>query len=120
MWEYSKTRQAWYLHQFLPSQPDLNLWSSKVREELQNAMRFWLDNKKVDGLRIDAVKHLFESKNFEDEPVNRTGTSDLLNKELRYEDFNHIYTSNRKETFKLLVEWRRLFDQISVKTGRIK
>lgn len=83
-------------------------------------MTFWLDNKKVDGLRIDAVKHLFESKSFEDEPVIRTSTSDLLKKELRYEDFDHVHTSNRKETFKLLVEWRRLFDQISLKTGRIK
>ena len=32
-------------------------------------MRFWLQTKKVDGLRIDALANLFEEEKFESEPL---------------------------------------------------
>ena len=120
MWEYCEARKAWYLHQFLPSQPDLNLRSAKVREELKSAIRFWIEKKNVDGLRIDAVKHLFESESLEDEPLRNSSISDLSGKQLKYEDFDHVHTSNQPESYKLLAEWRKLFDEISEKTGRKK
>ena len=39
----------------------------------KDAIEFWLKEKKVDGLRIDALGFLFEDKNFEDEPVKIKG-----------------------------------------------
>jgi alpha-glucosidase len=33
-WTYCESRQAWYLHQFLPEQPDLNLRCPAVRKEI--------------------------------------------------------------------------------------
>jgi glycosidase len=32
-------------------------------------MQFWLETKKVDGLRIDAVKFVYENEEFDDEPL---------------------------------------------------
>ena len=39
--------------------PDLNLDNPKVREEILDIARFWLNDLKVDGFRMDAAKHIF-------------------------------------------------------------
>ena len=47
-------RQQYYLHNFLPSQPNLNHANPEVRAALMEVARFWLD-RGVDGFRLDAV-----------------------------------------------------------------
>lgn len=39
--------------------PDLNLDNPKVRDEIVDIARFWLQDVKVDGFRMDAAKHIF-------------------------------------------------------------
>jgi alpha-amylase len=39
--------------------PDLNLDNPKVRDEIVDIARFWLNEVKVDGFRMDAAKHIF-------------------------------------------------------------
>jgi alpha-amylase len=39
--------------------PDLNLDNPKVKEEIVDIARFWLNDVKVDGFRMDAAKHVF-------------------------------------------------------------
>jgi len=39
--------------------PDLNLDNPEVREQIVDIARFWLDDLKVDGFRMDAAKHIF-------------------------------------------------------------
>ena len=53
-WEYSETRQQYYLHVFAKKQPDLNMDNPKVRQEVKDIMRFWLDMG-VDGFREDVI-----------------------------------------------------------------
>lgn len=53
-WEYDETRGEYYLHTFAKKQPDLNHDNPKVREEVKNVMRFWLDMG-VDGFREDVI-----------------------------------------------------------------
>jgi alpha-amylase len=45
---------------FWSGMPDLNLANPAVEQAMGDAMAFWLD-KGVDGFRVDAVRHLFES-----------------------------------------------------------
>lgn len=40
--------------------PDLNLDNPKVREEIIDIARFWLEEVKVDGFRMDAARHIFQ------------------------------------------------------------
>ena len=40
--------------------PDLNWETEAVREEMEKASSFWLDDMGADGLRLDAVRHLME------------------------------------------------------------
>ena len=53
-WEFNAATDSYYLHYFAPEQPDLNWENPKVRSELYEMLRFWLD-KGVDGLRMDAI-----------------------------------------------------------------
>ena len=53
-WEYCKELDKYYLHVFAKEQPDLNMDNPKVREEVKNIMRFWLDMG-VDGFREDVI-----------------------------------------------------------------
>jgi alpha-amylase len=39
--------------------PDLNLDNPAVREEIVDIAKFWLQEMKVDGFRMDAAKHIF-------------------------------------------------------------
>ena len=53
-WEYNEELDKYYLHVFAKKQPDLNMDNPKVREEVKDIMRFWLDMG-VDGFREDVI-----------------------------------------------------------------
>ncbi len=53
-WTWDDATGQWYLHSFLPEQPDLNWDNPEVEAALHEAMRFWLD-RGVDGFRIDVA-----------------------------------------------------------------
>ena len=53
-WEWDSEASAWYLHIFAKKQPDLNMDNPKVRQEVKNIMRFWLELG-VDGFREDVI-----------------------------------------------------------------
>jgi maltose alpha-D-glucosyltransferase/alpha-amylase len=58
-WTWDPVAGAFYWHRFFSHQPDLNFDNPRVRRAMLKAARFWLDLG-VDGLRLDAVAHLFE------------------------------------------------------------
>ena len=53
-WQWSEPTKQFYLHLFAVKQPDLNWDNPKVRQEVYDLMRFWLD-KGVDGFRMDVI-----------------------------------------------------------------
>jgi len=62
-WKYDSLTNAYYLHYFAVSQPDLNWENPKVRMEIYNAMRFWL-NKGIDGFRMDVIPFISKDTSF--------------------------------------------------------
>jgi maltose alpha-D-glucosyltransferase/alpha-amylase len=58
-WAWDEKAQRYYWHRFYSSQPDLNFDNPKIREEIKNVAKFWLDLG-VDGFRADAVPYLFQ------------------------------------------------------------
>jgi maltose alpha-D-glucosyltransferase/alpha-amylase len=58
-WEWDPIAGAFFWHRFFRHQPDLNYDNPRVRRAVLKVMRFWLD-RGVDGLRLDAVSHLYE------------------------------------------------------------
>jgi maltose alpha-D-glucosyltransferase/alpha-amylase len=58
-WAWDPVSKQYYWHRFFNHQPDLNYDNPKVREEMWDIMRFWLEMG-VDAFRLDAVPYLFE------------------------------------------------------------
>lgn len=56
----------YYYGFFYGGMPDLNFDNPKVREEIFEIGRFWLEEVGVDGFRLDAAKHIFPDDRPED------------------------------------------------------
>jgi alpha-glucosidase len=54
-WSFHEPTGQWYLHSFMPQQPDLNWDNPEVEAAMHDVLRFWLD-RGVDGFRIDALQ----------------------------------------------------------------
>ena len=63
--EFDETTGEYYLHLFTKKQPDLNWENPKVREEVYQLMRFWLD-KGIDGFRMDVIPLISKRLDFAD------------------------------------------------------
>ncbi len=64
-WDYDPDTNQYYLHLFSKKQPDLNWENPKVREEIYDLMRFWLD-KGIDGFRMDVIPLISKRTEFPD------------------------------------------------------
>ena len=74
-WELDSITNEYYLHYFSKKQPDLNWENPKVRQEVYDLMKFWLD-KGVDGFRMDVIT-LISKRHFNDTPYSEFG--DIIN-----------------------------------------
>jgi alpha-glucosidase len=66
-WTLDQRSGQYYLHHFLPEQPDLNWRNDAVRTEIEGVMRFWLD-RGVDGFRVDVASGLIRDERLRDNP----------------------------------------------------
>ena len=56
-WKYDPTTDEWYMHLWAVKQPDLNWDNPKVRQEVQDLVKYWLDLG-VDGFRCDVITYI--------------------------------------------------------------
>ena len=73
-WTFDDTTGQYYLHHFLPEQPDLNWTNPAVIEAMHGVLRFWLD-RGVDGFRADVVHLIGKDPELPDDPMEMVGTS---------------------------------------------
>jgi len=66
-WTWDARRRQYYLHNFLASQPQLNVHNPAVQEALLGVARFWLE-RGVDGFRIDALNFAMHDPQLRDNP----------------------------------------------------
>lgn len=64
-WSWNVNRQQYYFHNFLSSQPNVNLSNPEVMEMILETCRFWFD-KGVDGFRLDAIHTAKCDNNWQD------------------------------------------------------
>lgn len=103
------TRNEWFYAQFYWNMPDFNLREPKVIEYWQNFLRKWLDFG-LDGFRIDAISHGFESEMFENGTYpNEERNLDITDPE-HFGYLIHKYTQDLPELFDLIYDWREIFD----------
>jgi oligo-1,6-glucosidase len=66
-WKYDPATDSYYLHYFSEKQPDLNWENPKLRNDVYDIMKFWLD-KGIDGFRMDAFQFISKDTSFPELP----------------------------------------------------
>lgn len=75
-WQWDGPRKQYYLHNFLTSQPDLNVHNRAVQDALLDVARFWLA-RGVDGFRLDALNFSMHDPELRDNPPSGTPMSQV-------------------------------------------
>ena len=87
-----------YYASFWSEMPELNYENPKVREEIKNIAKFWLD-KGVDGFRIDAAKIVYNVGEYgKDMPVQKMNIDWFI-------EFNDYIKSVNKDSMLILENW---------------
>jgi alpha-glucosidase len=69
-WAWDAATEQYYLHTYLPEQPDLNWGHPGVQEAMLDVLRFWMD-RGVDGFRVDVAYRAKVAPQWRDNPPNR-------------------------------------------------
>lgn len=105
-WTLDEPSGQYYLHQFLPTQPDLNWRNPAVRAAMGDVLRFWM-RRGVDGFRVDVIWLLAEDERFLDEPENPDWTPGTV----EHARLQHLYTQDQPETHAYIRELRAVLDE---------
>ena len=104
-WTWDARRGHYYMHNFLASQPQLNVRNPAVQDALIAAARFWLD-RGVDGFRLDAINFAIHDPSLRDNPPIQDGK-----KRTRPFDFqDKIYNQSHPDIIGFLNRIRALTD----------
>ena len=111
-WSWEPRRGQYYLHNFLASQPDLNLHHPAVRAAVLGEVEFWLA-RGVDGCRLDVANYYLHDPLLRDNPPRppeerpADGVPDIS----PYGRQRHLFDKSRPENLGFLREIRALFDR---------
>ena len=103
-WTWDEETSQWYLHLFLPEQPDLNWANAEVVEAMHDILRFWLD-RGVDGFRADVVHLIGRDAEMHDQPA---GVARISTSSSRHDN---------PRTHELLRDIRRVLEEYRRRTG---
>lgn len=111
-WQWSTAREQYYMHNFLRSQPDLNLHNREVQDAMLDVLQFWLELG-VDGFRLDTVNFYMHDKCLRDNPAKGRpaavdGTFTSANP---YAWQWHVYDKTQPENLFFLRRIRTLLDR---------
>ncbi|MGJ8627990.1 MAG: alpha-amylase family glycosyl hydrolase [Sulfitobacter sp.] len=117
-WHWDPRREQYYLHNFLSSQPDLNLHTPAVQDALLDATRFWLE-RGVDGYRLDTINFYFADKLLRDNPAlpPEKRNANIAPSVNPYNHQEHLYSKNQPENLDFLRRFRALLDEYPGKTA---
>lgn len=105
-WTYSPEMGQYYLHSYLPEEPDLDWWNEDVRCEFDRILRFWFD-RGVAGFRIDACYIIVKDRLLRDNPP--------VTREDHMWDRNRgqrpVYNAHQPEVHDVLRRWRRIAEE---------
>ena len=107
-WTLDPATGQYYLHNFLPEQPDLNWWCDDVRGAFDDILRFWWD-RGVAGFRIDVCNMIVKDAGLRDNPPATEDDPFIM----QMFGQRPIYNSNRPEVHDVVRRWRTLSGQYS-------
>ncbi len=114
-WTFESQRGQYYLHNFLPEQPDLNWYNPEVREALADVVRFWM-KRGADGFRLDTANYYAYDRQLRDNPK-RPGNSELMEDGQEANPLSQYitkYSKDRPENLEFIHFLRKIFDENGV------
>jgi len=108
-WEWDEATGQYYLHAFLPSQPDLNWRNPDLKRAMMDVLRFWLD-RGVDGFRIDVLWHIVKAEGLPDNPLNPDWTPARTERDKLIQR----HSTDQPEAHAISAEFRALTDSYGV------
>lgn len=102
-WTLDPSSGRYYLHNFLPAQPDLDWRNEEVRVAFDEILRFWFE-RGVGGFRIDVAHGLVKDSLLRDNPPAQPGDPPSW---LRTGQ-RPLYSSHRPEAIDMHRRWRRV------------
>lgn len=107
-WSFDPRRRQYYMHNFLPEQPDLNYHNPKVVDAALDVMRFWI-KRGVDGFRLDTVNYYTHDARLRDDPASEWSEGHFpVNP---YDAKQHLFSKTRPENLAVLERMRKLCDK---------
>lgn len=111
-WTWEPRRQQYYLHNFLPQMPDLNLHNPQVRAALLDVGRFWLE-RGVDGFRLDTANYYCHDRELKDNPPQPPHLRGDMPAAMQV----HLNNVCQSETLGFLEQVRALLDSFPARTS---
>jgi alpha-glucosidase len=107
-WSYHEPTGQYWLHLFLPEQPDLNWSDPKVADEFDRILRFWLE-RGVDGFRIDVAHGLVKDEDLRDNPVPEDLPADA-GPMATFHAHEHVHDLDQVGVLDVYRRWRKLVE----------
>jgi alpha-glucosidase len=107
-WTLEPLSGEYYLHLFLPEQPDLNWRNPAVEAEFIEILEFWLA-RGVDGFRIDVAHALVKDLELRDNVQHRDVALDAPRRE-QWAAFDHLYDVGQVGTLDIYERWRSVVE----------
>ena len=111
-WTFEPQRGQYYLHNFLPEQPDLNWYNPEVREALADVVRFWM-KRGADGFRLDTANYYAYDRQLRDNPK-RPENSELMEDGQEANPLSQYitkYSKDRPENLEFIHYLRKIFNE---------
>ena len=102
-WQWDARRGQYYLHNFLPEQPDLNLHNPQVQDAIFGVAKFWI-GRGVDGFRIDAINFAMHDPALRDNPP----AADAGKRTRPFDFQQHLYNQSHPAIVDFLERLRRV------------
>lgn len=99
-WTFDEHTGQWYMHNFLPEQPDLNWWNPAVQDAFDDILRFWFD-RGIAGFRIDVAHGIVNDRELRDDPPDPEHPDRLL----------PVHSMNRPEVHDVFRRWRKIAEE---------
>ncbi|MCB8944567.1 MAG: DUF3459 domain-containing protein [Ardenticatenaceae bacterium] len=108
-WTWDEATGQYYMHQFVPEQPELNWRNPELKGAMYDTLRFWLD-RGVDGFRMDVIGLIIKDEQLRDNPPNPHAPADLPANAI-FHRLLQVYNMDQDEVHDILKEIRQLFDE---------
>jgi alpha-glucosidase len=115
-WTLDETTGQYFMHLFLPEQPDLNWAEPRVRAAFEDILEIWF-SRGIDGVRIDVAHSLVEDPHFRDNPLLSEGLGQPTSADipaeptsagLVFDRFVHVHDVDQPGVVDIYRDWNRV------------